>query len=154
MSGWAAAAGGIIVALITAIASLWVASITRHASPYDAMVKRVSDQDDRIDELQEKVDLLRTEVGKAQDDARASRADAHEARNAAEAALDENVAWTDHHLEVVHSVAALRRPWPQVPHSLQHRLAHTDYPAVPIVPTDAVPDPADDGQDDDPTTTT
>ena len=151
-SGWVILSG-IAVAVIGLVSAVWVATLTRRASPYDSMVKRVSAQDDRIDELQEQVDNLRATVGQAQDEVRAARDEAHEARNAAEQSLEESIAWADHHMDVVGVVAALHHPWPQVPRALQHRLADADYPSVPIIPTDAVPDPADDGQDKDPTTT-
>ena len=144
-SGWAVLSG-IVVAIIGLVSAVWVATLTRRASPYDSMVKRVSDQDDRIDELEAKIDALRTAVGQAQDEVRDAREEAHQARNAAEAALDENVAWADHHMSVIGVVAALHRPWPRVPRPLQHRIADADYPSLPIIPTDAVPDPADDGQ--------
>lgn len=134
-SGWAILSG-IVVAIIGLLSAVWVATLTRRASPYDSMVKRVADQDDRIDELQAQVDALRTEVGSARDDARASRDDAHEARNAAEQAVDENVAWADHHFAVVGAVATLRHAWPVVPRTLQHRISRDDYPDVPIVPAE------------------
>ena len=115
-------------------------------APYGDMVQQIKDARDRMDIMQGQIDTLRGEVRQAKDEA-------HESRNAAEQAVSENVAWADHHLSVVEVVAAVRRPWPVVPKALRHRITDSDYPSVPLVEDPApIPDPADDGQDTDPTT--
>lgn len=141
-AAWAFA-GTVLMFLGTlATAAFAYAQSRRNAvtAPYDQLSARVV-------HLESQVDALRAEVRQAKDEA-------HESRNAAEQAVSENVAWADHHLSVVEVVAAVRRPWPVVPKALRHRITDSDYPSVPLVEDPApVPDPADDGQDEDPTTT-
>lgn len=88
-------------------------------APYDALAERVV-------KLEGQIDSLRAEV-------QAAKTDAHESRAAAEQAVAENIAWVEHHLDVVGTVAAIHRPWPTVPGILRHRLSDLDYPPVPVL---------------------
>ena len=133
---WILSAAGVLGA---AAVAAWAGRRGSRDSPYEALAKRVTDQEDRITELTQLVDTLRDEV-------REARASAREHQSLADTAVIENIAWADHHLEVMTVVAMTTGPWPRIPHELRHRISPEDYPTVPLAPR-----PPDDGQDEDPT---
>ena len=157
MSSAAVFAGAVLAFLGTVIVGMLTYTQSRKSArdaPYGDMVAELKDTRQELKDTRTRMDGMQKQIDDLRGDVRQAKDEAHESRNAAEQAVAENVAWADHHLSVVEVVAAVRRPWPEVPKALRHRLADTDYPSVPLVEGPApIPDPADDGQTD-PTTIT
>ncbi|WP_122262248.1 hypothetical protein [Ornithinimicrobium cerasi] len=115
-------------------------------APYAEMYAELRDARERMDRQDETIRALREEVAEV-------RSTARDAHHVAEQAIAENAELVDYTLATARGVAAgTVPPWLPIPYTLRHRLTEADLPLVPPAPTDAVPDPADDGQDRDHTT--
>lgn len=128
---------GSVIALIATVAvaliTTWQARRGARDSPYDALAKRVTDQEKHAAVQDATIAALRTEVRDLRDDNRSLRA-------TLDAAIEENIAHVGYLQVLMHGVAGgTVPPWPPIPLVLQRRITPADLPPWPNPPLKAPP---------------